>query len=89
MTQAAAGLVLGFILATAYGAGFHFIKGGPARRIILYIVAAWVGFALGQFAGDWLNIEILRLGAVHLLTASVGAWLALFATQWLVIVEPE
>ncbi len=83
MSGTASGLVLGFLLATTYGAGFHLIFGGPARRIILYVLAAWVGFALGHLVGDWFNIEILRLGAIHLLTASVGAWIALLAGHWL------
>jgi hypothetical protein len=79
----ASGLVLGFLMATAYGAGFHFILGGPARRIILYLLAAWLGFALGHILGDWFGIELLKLGAVHLFAASLGAWIALIASWWL------
>lgn len=82
MTGTASGLVLGFLLATAYGAGFHFILGGPARRILLYVLSAWLGFALGHVLGDLLNIDILKLGAVHLFSASLGAWIALLAS-WL------
>jgi hypothetical protein len=76
-------LVLGFLMATAYGAGFHFILGGPAKRIILYILSAWIGFTIGHFFGDIFNIELFKLGAVHLLTASLGAWLALLTAWWL------
>jgi hypothetical protein len=83
MSGAASGLVLGFLLATAYGAGFHIILGGPARRILLYLGAAWIGFILGHFLGDFLNIELFKLGAVHLLSASLGAWIALIASWWL------
>lgn len=82
MNTIASGLVLGFLLATAYGAGFHLIMGGAARRILLYVLAAWIGFGLGHFLGDLLNIELLKLGVVHLLTASLGAWIALIAS-WL------
>lgn len=83
MSGAASGLVLGFLLATAYGAGFHLLLGGPARRIILYLLAAWIGFALGHVTGDLLDLEMLKLGALHLLTASLGAWTALIASWWL------
>ena len=83
MTTTASGLILGFLLATAYGAGFHFLLGGPARRIILYLITAWVGFAVGHFVGDLLNLTFLRLGALQLFSASVGAWLALFGSWWL------
>ncbi len=79
----ASGVILGFLLATAYGAGFHLIMGGPARRIILYVLAAWVGFAVGHFLGDFINLELLNLGALHLFSASLGAWIALIASWWL------
>lgn len=82
MTVVASGMVLAFLLATAYGAGFHLIMGGPARRILLFVIAAWLGFAAGHFLGDFLGIDILELGAINLFSASVGAWLALFIA-WL------
>ncbi len=83
MTVAASGLILGFLLATAYGAGFHLLLGGPARRIILYLVAAWIGFALGHVVGDLINLNWLRLGALQLFSASVGAWVTLLISWWL------
>ena len=83
MNGTAAGLVLGFLLATAYGAGFHLLIGGPAKQIIIYILASWFGFIVGHFIGDLLNIEFLKLGALHLLTASLGSWLALILSWWL------
>lgn len=83
MTGLASGLVLSFLLATAYGAAFHLLLGGPARRILLYVLAAWAGFAAGHLLGDLLNIDILKLGAVYLFSASLGAWIALIASWWL------
>ena len=83
MNGTASALVLGFLLATAYGAGFHVLLGGPSRRIIPYLIAAWSGFALGHILGDLLNIDLFKLGALHLFTASVGAWIALILSWWL------
>lgn len=80
----ASGLVLGFLLASVYGAVFHLIFGGSIRRIIVYLLAAWAGFFIGQFIGDFLNIEILKLGKIHLVAASIGAWAMLLAVWWLV-----
>jgi hypothetical protein len=80
---AASGIVLGFLLATAYGAGFHLLLGGPARRIILYLFASWLGFALGHFVGDFFSIELFKLGPIHLFGASLGSWIALIASWWL------
>ncbi|VAW38494.1 hypothetical protein MNBD_CHLOROFLEXI01-1221 [hydrothermal vent metagenome] len=83
MTTAASGLILGFLLATAYGAGFHLLLGGPARRIILYLMAAWIGFSIGHIVGDLLNLTFLRLGVLQLFSASIGAWLSLISSWWL------
>lgn len=85
----ASGLVLGFLLASAYGALFHLIFGGPIRRILVYLAAAWLGFLIGQFLGDFLNFELLKLGKIHLVSASVGAWLLLLAARWLAGETPE
>ncbi|HET6445557.1 MAG TPA: hypothetical protein VFI27_13355 [candidate division Zixibacteria bacterium] len=82
MIGTASGIVLGFLLATIYGALFHVFVGGPPRRIILYILASWVGFTIGHLVGDLLSLEILKLGAVHLLSASIGSWMALILS-WL------
>lgn len=83
MSGAASAVVLGFLLATAYAAAFHLILGGPARRLLLYLGAAWLGFALGHFAGDLLNVTLLKLGALYLLPASLGAWSGLILSWWL------
>ncbi|HZD10705.1 MAG TPA: hypothetical protein VE553_05120, partial [Candidatus Binatia bacterium] len=66
MSLIASGMVLAFLLATAYGAGFHLIMGGPARHILVYVFAAWLGFTAGHFLGDFLKVDILDLGAVNL-----------------------
>jgi hypothetical protein len=83
MSGAAAPLILGFLLATVYGAAFHLVLGGPARRILLYLLAAWLGFTIGHIIGEWLNFHVLVLGPVNLLSASLGAWLALIVSWWL------
>ena len=83
MTINASGIILGFLLATAYGTAFHFIMGGPAKRILLYVFAAWVGFAIGHVVGDLINLELFKLGVLHLFSASLGAWIALIASWWL------
>jgi len=83
MNSIASGLVLGFLLSTIYGAVFHLIIGGPPRKLLLYVLASWVGFAVGHFLGDLLGIELLKLGAIHLLAASVGSWLTLILSWFL------
>jgi hypothetical protein len=83
MNGAAAGLIFTFLLATAYGAGFHLLVGGPARRLPLYILASWLGFTIGHFLGAVVGITWFKLGTVHLLTASLGSWFTLALARWL------
>ncbi|MER3515239.1 MAG: hypothetical protein C4310_13325 [Chloroflexota bacterium] len=81
-------LVLAGLLSTAYGAAFHLVAGG-LRRLLLYIVAGWVGFALGQFAGVYGDTDPLRIGQVHVVSATLGSWLALILAHWLIPAKRE
>ena len=83
MSGTASSIVLGFLLSTAYGTLFHVLIGGPARRIILYLIASWLGFAIGHFVGDIFLIDSFQLGPLNLLSASVGSWVALIGSWWL------
>lgn len=68
---------LGFILATLYGATFHLIVGGDARRLAFFLLSGWLGFGIGHFAGVVLQVNILNIGTLHIVTASIGALLVL------------
>ncbi len=70
-------ITFGFILATLYGASFHLVAGGDARRLALYLVTAWLAFAGGQVMGTVLAIQILKIGTLQLFTASITTLLAL------------
>lgn len=66
-----------FIIATLIGAVFHLIIGGGARRLTFFLLASWIGFALGQVLGVSLNISVMRIGDLYLGTAAGGALFAL------------
>jgi len=76
-------MVFSFILATLYGAVFHLVSGGDARRLALFLLAGWLGFALGHALGDLLDLTLLDIGPLHMLPATVGAWLALAVARLL------
>jgi uncharacterized membrane protein YjjP (DUF1212 family) len=78
-------LLLAVALATMYGAGFHVWQGGGARRLALYLLAGWLGFALGHVLGNVLNIQFLMIGELNFFTATLGSGMALFLARWLVI----
>lgn len=76
-------IVFSFILATLYGAAFHLVSGGDARRLALFLLAAWLGFALGHAFGEMVGVTLIDIGPLHMLTATVGAWLALVVARLL------
>jgi hypothetical protein len=78
-------LLLAVALATIYGAGFHVWQGGGARRLALYLLAGWLGFALGHIIANVLNLHLMMIGELNFLPATLGSGLALFLARWLVI----
>lgn len=81
-------VVFSFIVATLYGAAFHLVSGGDARRLALFLLAAWLGFALGHSFGETLDVALMDVGPLHMLPATIGAWLALVVAR-LLTRQPE
>lgn len=82
-------LMFAFIVATLYGALFHLLIGGDARRLALFLLAGWLGFAVGHILGVTLQIDILNIGALRVLAASFGALVALIAASALTARRPR
>jgi len=79
--------VVAAILSTLYGAAFHVWQGGSARRLALYLLAGWLGFALGHVSGNLLGVRVLMVGPLNVLAATLGSGVALFAARWLATSE--
>ena len=43
----------------------------------LLVVAAWIGFAVGQLIGAVLDLHVLLIGEVHLLEGIIGSVIVL------------
>ncbi|RMG85710.1 MAG: hypothetical protein D6712_08980 [Chloroflexi bacterium] len=69
--------VFGFVLATLIGALFHLFVGGDARKLALYLLAAWLGFGIGHLFGVMFDINMLNIGPLRVFAAIVGAIIAL------------
>ena len=82
-------IFLGLILSTVYGALFHLWRGGNAGRLLLYLILAWIGFWLGQFAGNYLKISFDTLGQLHIAIATLGSLIFLAIGYWLSLVQVE
>lgn len=58
-------IVFGVVLSTLYGGLFHLIRGGPIRRLLLYLVLAWAGFWLGDLLGWLLGWTFAAIGIMN------------------------
>lgn len=77
------GLALSILISTACGAAFHAWRGEGYGRLVRYLLAAWLGFALGQLVG-WLGgWEIGLIGHVHVAEGVAGSLLMLVLASWL------
>jgi hypothetical protein len=70
-------LLLSLLISVAYASLFHLWWGRSSRHLIVLVLAAVVGFGVGQFVGTLVRLPALQIGEVHLVEATVGAWLAL------------
>lgn len=82
-------ILLGFILATLYGAAFHLYKGGSIWRLLLYIAFAWIGFWGGHFIADLLGWTFLRVGTLNIGMATLTCLLVLVLGYWLSLVQVD
>ena len=80
--------LLGAAVATLYGAGFHVYQGGGPARLGLYLLASWLGFALGHAVANLLGARVLMVGPLNLLGATLGSGVALAAAWWLALERP-
>ena len=82
-------LLLGFVLSTLIGAGFHVIRGGGGGKLLLDLILGWVGFWLGQYVTDRIGLTIGSLGSIHLAVAIPMALIFLFVGNWLSPIETQ
>ena len=76
-------LLLSSLIASMYGALFHLWRGRTLRELPLYIGAAVLGFGLGQLIGNLIGLDIIMIGPLHIVEASLGSWVMLFIAKWL------
>jgi uncharacterized BrkB/YihY/UPF0761 family membrane protein len=75
------GVALGAILSTSFAALFHLSKRGKGPTLWTFLFAAWLGFALGHFAGQILGIYLLRIGQLNVMAGAVGAIIAMLVAN--------
>jgi len=75
--------VLSAVVSTALAALFNLWQGGNTRDLTLYLVAGWLGFAIGELVGDWIGLDLLMIGEVHVAESCLTCGLLLFLARWL------
>lgn len=78
---------LGLLIASGLGFLFHLLRGGRLARLGLYLGTSWVGFFAGHFVGEWWAWRTLRVGAINLFAALLGAVLGLIVAS--ILAGPE
>ena len=71
------GLLLSALLSIAYASLYHLWGGRNLRDLVIALIAAGIGFATGQSIGLLTAASLLHIGQLHVLEASICAWLAL------------
>lgn len=80
-------LLLGIVVSTLYGSGFHLLRGGNLGRLILYLILGWAGFWTGQALASAIGWVFLSLGPLHLGMATLVSFLFLSLGYWLGNIE--
>lgn len=70
--------MLSVLIALLYGSVFHLFFGQRLWQLPTYLASSLLGFFIGFAVGAALGLEWLRLGAVPLFAASLGAFATLF-----------
>ena len=69
--------LLGSSFATLYAGLFHLIVGRSLRQVFLYWVISMIGFMAGQALAELAYSGLPMLGQLHLIPATLTAWVAL------------
>lgn len=79
------------LIASLYGAAYHFLRGGGGGLLFLYLVLSMLGFGLGHLVALWLGWDFIPLGQIRLGLSSAGSLVLLVIGDWLsrIEVRPE
>lgn len=80
-------LVFGILLSSVYGTAFHFWKGGGLKKLVLFVILAWLGFWIGHGIGAAIDWTFAAIGPVNAGMGTLGSALFLFVGEWLGRVE--
>ena len=77
--------LFGMLVATAYGTGFHLIRGGNLGKLVLDVFFSWIAFWVGHYTAAFLGWTFWSLGPLHLGLASIASLAGIILGNWLTI----
>lgn len=81
-------IVLAVLVGIFWTGAYVLVRGSAGGRLPLVVSAAILGAWAGDALGARLDIDPLRLGDVHLLAASIGAWLGIGFVALIALLGP-
>ena len=76
-------LVFALVVAGLYAGLFNLWRNGSPRDLLFYLIAAWVGFGLGQIGGRLIGLNWGMIGSIYVIEGTLFCWLLLFVMNWL------
>jgi len=81
--------IFSFLVASFWGAAFHFWKGGSGGRLLLNLILSWIGFFLGNWIGRSWEISFLMIGPFSGGFGSLGSLILLFFSNWIIQLDAQ
>lgn len=82
-------VVLAAILALFHVSAYVFIRGSAGSRLPWLLVGAFLGAWAGDALGGRLDVDPIRIGDFHVISASILAWVAIGLVAVLAILAPD
>ena len=76
-------ILFGIICASILGLAFHLWRGGGAGKLLLYLLASWIGFTAGHWIASSLKWNFDLVGQVHLLFGCLGSLIGVIIGNFL------
>jgi uncharacterized membrane-anchored protein len=82
-------VALSVLMTAGFAALFHLWGGRTLGDLVVYWLAATVGFAIGQTFGQFLQAPLPQIGEIRVIEASVLAWVAMVGARELGVGHTE
>ena len=82
-------VILAAIVAVFHVSAYVFVRGSAGNRLPLLLLGAFLGAWAGDALGARLDVDPVRIGDFHVISASILAWVAIGLVAVLAILGPD